>query len=63
MEQDPQKRIQLYQEEERLVVEEATLIPLWFTGERKALVKPYVQGYKFTPLNVPKLQYVWIDKG
>ena len=63
VEQDVQRRIQLYQEAERLITEEAFIIPLWYTGEQKALVKPYVKGYRFTPMILPKLKDVWIDKG
>ncbi|MSQ40205.1 MAG: peptide ABC transporter substrate-binding protein [Dehalococcoidia bacterium] len=63
VEQNVQRRLQLYQDAERLITEEAFIIPLWYTGEQKALVKPYVKGYRFTPMTLPKLKDVWIDKG
>ena len=63
VEQDPQQRIQLYQEAELLIVSDAPIIPLWFTAGRKTLIKPYVRGYQLTPMTVPVLKDVWFDKG
>ncbi len=62
-EQDPQRRLQLYQQAERLIVDEAFIIPLWYTGEQKVLVKPYVKGYRLSPMVLPRLKDVWLDKG
>ncbi len=58
VEQDVVKRIDLYQQAEKMVIEDAAWVPLWFTGEQYALVKPNVKGYKLTPMIVPKLQYI-----
>lgn len=56
-------RKSLYNEAEQLIVDDVPWIPLWFSGENVLLLKPYVQGYKVTPLIVPKLKDVWIDQG
>jgi ABC-type transport system substrate-binding protein len=61
-EADPQKRFELYKTAELKIVEDAPWVPMWFDTEGYALVKPWVKGYRFTPLIVPKLKDVWIDK-
>lgn len=61
-EQDPQKRIDLYNEAEKIIVQEAAWLPLWFDTQGLALVKPRVKGYEFTPIIVPKLKDVYIKK-
>ncbi|MBI4305347.1 MAG: hypothetical protein HY678_03410, partial [Chloroflexi bacterium] len=61
-ESDPQKRTGLYHAVEQLIVEDAAWVPMWFDREGFALVKPWIKGFKFTPLIVPKLKDVWIDK-
>ena len=62
IEQDIAKRIELYQMAEKIIVEEAGWIPLWYGGERHVLIKPYVKGYKLLPMIVPKLKDVYIER-
>lgn len=59
-EQDISKRVALYQEAERIIVEEAAWLPLWFATERKALLKQRVQNYRFTQIAIPKFKDVWV---
>jgi oligopeptide transport system substrate-binding protein len=59
-ESDVLRRIELYHEAEQLIVNDAAWMPMWFTGERYALVKPNVDGYAMTPMIVPKLQEISI---
>lgn len=59
--QDPIKRVELYQQAEQMIVDDAAWVPTWFTGEQYALVKPHVIGYRLTPMIVPKLQEVRLD--
>ena len=59
---DPVDRINLYQNAEQLIVTDAAWVPLWFEGERHVLIKPYVKGYRLTPMMVPKLSQVKIEK-
>lgn len=61
-EQDIQKRIELYHQAEQLIISDAAWVPLWFVGESHVLIKPYVKGYKLTPMIVPKLRQIWIEK-
>ena len=60
-EQDVQRRLDLYREAERLIVQDAPWLPLWFGAERYVLVKPHVKGYKLTPMIIPKLREVYIE--
>ena len=46
----------------RTLVTDAAWVPLWFEGERHVLIKPYVKGYRLTPMMVPKLSQVKIEK-
>ena len=61
VEADPVRRIELYQEAEEIIVEDAAWLPLWWGVEGKVLVKQHIEGLKFPPLSVPIYQYVWID--
>ena len=52
------KRTQLYRQVEEMIVNDAAWVPLWYTGERQVLLKPYVEGYRITPMVVPKLREI-----
>ena len=58
VEADIQKRIALYHDAEQMIVDAAPWVPMWFTGDRYALVKDYVEGYVMTPMIVPKLRQI-----
>ncbi len=60
-EQDPQKRLQLYQQAEQILINDLPWIPLYF-GQQHYVVKPYVKGFDPTPLQIPILRYVSIQK-
>jgi oligopeptide transport system substrate-binding protein len=61
IEQDEATRLAMYQQAEQLVVDEAPCLPLWH-GTNHILVKPYVKGYELSPLGVPDLSRVHIDR-
>ena len=61
IEQDVTRRVSLYQRAEELIVNDAAWVPLWFSGERYALVKPHVKGYRLMPMIVPKLSEISIE--
>ena len=61
IEPDVLLRIELYHQAEQLIVDDAAWVPMWFTGERYALVKPSVKGYATTPMIVPKLMRIEIE--
>lgn len=60
VEQDVSKRIEMYQQAEQMIVEDA---PVLFTTHSLSylLVKPYVKGYIFTPIDVPIERYMWLE--
>ena len=60
IEPDVTKRIALYQQAEQLLVEDAAAL---FTGHSLSyqLVKPYVKGYVYTPIDIPIERYMWIE--
>jgi oligopeptide transport system substrate-binding protein len=61
-ERDVSKRLQLYQQAEQMIVDDAAVL---FTthGLSHVLVKPYLQGYVLTPIDVPLERYLSIDAG
>ncbi len=61
-ETDPVRRIQLYQEAEQIIVDEASWIPMWWDTEGEILVKPYVNNFEISPLGGYYMQYVWLDR-
>ncbi len=60
-ESDEAARIELYQQAEEIIVEDAAWLPLYH-GKTSYLVKPYVQGYESPPFVIPNLRYVTIDQ-
>jgi ABC-type transport system substrate-binding protein len=60
IEPDVTKRIAMYQEAERTIVNDA---PVLFTTHSLSyeLVQPYVKGYVFTPITIPLERYMWLD--
>ena len=59
--QDPLARIAEYRRAEELIVQDGAWVPLWYTGERHLLLKPHVEGYRVTPMIVPKLREVRLN--
>lgn len=60
-ETDEDKRNELYQQAEEIIVQDAPWIPLYH-GKASALIKPYVEGYEIPPFVIPNLRYVSIEK-
>jgi oligopeptide transport system substrate-binding protein len=56
VEGDNEKSLGLYQQTEQMLMDDAACLPLWF-GENYMLVKPYVEGYKLTPLG-----FAWLNE-
>jgi len=60
VEQDVTKRIEMYQQAEQMIVDDAAALFTvhWLNYE---LVKPYVKGYVMTPIDIPIERYMWLD--
>jgi oligopeptide transport system substrate-binding protein len=60
VEQDVTKRIAMYQQAEQMIVDDAAgLFTIHYLSYQ--LVKPYVKGYVFTPIDVPIERYMWLE--
>ncbi len=63
-ETDEARRFELYHQAEQLIIDDAPWVPLWYSGDRYLLVKPYVHDYLLTPLYIPRLRHVYLtDQG
>ena len=60
-EQDVNRRMSLYQQAEKIIVEEAVWVPLYY-GRDHVLVKPYVKGFQSPPMVIPRLRYITIER-
>ncbi|MBN2115180.1 MAG: peptide ABC transporter substrate-binding protein [Anaerolineales bacterium] len=60
VEKDVTKRIAMYQQAEQLIVDDAAAL---FTSHSLSyqLVKPYVKGYVFTPIDIPIERYMRLE--
>jgi len=59
VEADTQLSMELYQQAEQMMVDDAACLPLWF-GQNYILVKPYVEGYELNPMGFAMLNKVLI---
>ncbi len=62
VEQDEVRRIALYRLAEQIILDDWVAVPLWHYREY-LLVQPYVQGFEVTPIGVPQLQNISIERG
>jgi ABC-type transport system substrate-binding protein len=60
VEQDVTQRIAMYQQAEQMIVDDAAgLFTIHYLSYQ--LVKPYVKGYVFTPIDIPIERYMWLE--
>jgi oligopeptide transport system substrate-binding protein len=59
VETDTELSMELYQQAEQMLVDDAACLPLWF-GQNYILVKPYVEGYELNPMGFAMLNKVRI---
>jgi oligopeptide transport system substrate-binding protein len=57
VEPDAQRRIELYQQAEQIILDEVPWVPLFF-DRYHVLIKPYVEDYLIPPTIVPRLRYI-----
>jgi len=60
-ETDEARRLELYQQAEQIIVNDAPWIPL-FHDKFSVLIKPYVKGYLLPPFVIPRMRYVHIEE-
>jgi len=61
LEQDSDRREELYRQAEQLIINDAPWVPLYYSTEYW-LVKPHVKGFTGVPMIIPQFQYVYISK-
>ncbi|MCC6238382.1 MAG: peptide ABC transporter substrate-binding protein [Dehalococcoidia bacterium] len=61
VERDPQRRIQLYQDAEKKIVEDAVWLPLYFSNAH-VVVKAEVKGWFEAPMVIPRLRFVEVTR-
>ncbi|MGE3960452.1 MAG: ABC transporter substrate-binding protein [Dehalococcoidia bacterium] len=61
VEQNPERRLALYQDVERILLDEAAWLPLYF-GVNHVVVKDNVVGWFEPPMVIPRLRYVQVDR-
>jgi oligopeptide transport system substrate-binding protein len=57
---DQSERNRLYQEADRILIEEASIVPLIY-GRDDLLIKPWVKNISFPPITFPVLKYIVIE--
>ena len=62
IEQDVTSRLQLYQQIEQILVNDAACLPIYF-GVNYMLVKPYIEGFVLTPMGVLTWKDVSLNRG
>lgn len=60
-EQDQAKRFDLYRQAQRLIIQDAPWIPMFFERTH-VVVKPYVKDYNIAPIMIPRLRFVSIER-
>ena len=61
VEPDVGRRVSLYQQAEQLILDDWVAVPLWHS-RNFLLVQPYVKGFELTPIRVPQLQNISIER-
>lgn len=57
---DKERSLELYQQIEQMLVDDAACLPLWFEQDY-ILVKPYVKGYVQNMLGLARLNLVTVE--
>ena len=60
IEQEVTRRIEMYQQAEQIIVDDAAALFLTHSLSYQ-LVKPYVKGYVFTQIDIPIERYMWLE--
>ena len=61
VERDPELRIKLYQQAERLIVDDVAWIPLYFS-QSHVVVNEAVEGWFEPPMVIPRLRFIRVDR-
>ena len=62
VERDRERRFQLYNQVEQMIVDDAPWVWTWFSGEGYALIKPEVSDYFLLQMSIPKYRYIYFNR-
>lgn len=63
VERDTGARLQMYQDIERMILDDAPWVLLWNDEDWHFLVKPHIHDYLLLPMTLPKFRYIWMEQG
>ena len=61
-ERDRDRRFQLYNQIEQMILDDAPWVWTWFSGEGYALIKPEVSDYFLLQMSIPKYRYIYFNQ-
>ena len=61
-ERDRDRRFELYNQVEQMILDDAPWVWTWFSGEGYALIKPEVSDYFLLQMSIPKYRYVYFNQ-
>ncbi len=61
-ERDRDRRFELYNQIEQMILDDAPWVWTWFSGEGYALIKPEVSDYFLLQMSIPKYRYVYFNQ-
>ena len=61
VEQDAGRRLELYQEAERLIIEDAAWLPLYFS-QAHVVINADIEGWFEPPMVIPRLRFVQVNR-
>ena len=59
---DRERRFQIYNQAEQMILDDAPWVWTWFSGEGYALIKPEVSDYFLLQMSIPKYRYVYFNQ-
>ncbi len=61
-ERDRERRFQIYNQVEQMILDDAPWVWTWFSGEGYALIKPEVSDYFLLQMSIPKYRYIYFNQ-
>jgi oligopeptide transport system substrate-binding protein len=62
IERDRERRFQIYNQVEQMILDDAPWVWTWFSGEGYALIKPEVSDYFLLQMSIPKYRYIYFNQ-
>lgn len=61
-ERDRERRFEIYNQVEQMILDDAPWVWTWFSGEGYALIKPEVSDYFLLQMSIPKYRYIYFNQ-